>query len=222
MNFKKYIIMFLAVILSTSTFSMLNIKLLSNSINEKEKIYNYEVHTDLYKNPIVRNFQLKVENKKNKTIKTLYTYRNVFDNKDKFVADDKPIYEKVYEMVIKFDKKGRLKETYEKSYVISLEEMDMMMYIPIKKIKSTYKYYSEKEKKKLKTDKTGTVKYEKAYNKIYFGSGEKSSENIEKLIKYLVPESKIDDYNVLDLGILREEIENKDEEEIFLRGSVTF
>ncbi|MDP0494063.1 MAG: hypothetical protein Q7K48_07185 [Fusobacterium sp. JB021] len=222
MNFKKYIIMILMVILSTSAFSNIRIKVLSNSTKLNKKIYTYEVTDEINGNPIVRNFYLVITKDKNKVNKKLYTYRNVFDNKDKFIIDEEAINEKIYEITTKYDDKERIVSTNEKSYLISLDHIDMIMYVPIKTLKTSYKYYSKKEKQKLKIEDTGIMKYEKFYKKIFYGSGEISAKKLEKIITYLIPESKIEEYNILDLGILKEEIQNNDEEEIFLRGSIAF
>lgn len=222
MNFKRIVTLLLLMTIYTSSFSKINIKLLEASSNKKDKIFTYQVTDDVAGKSIVRNFYLSVRKDKNKITKKLYTYRNVFDNKDKFIIDEEAKNEKIYEIVIKKDNKGKTKSKIEKSYLINLNHMDMIMYTPIKTIKTTYKYYSPKEKKKLKTKETGVMKYEKFYKKIFYGSGEISSKKLEEIITYLIPESKITEYNILDLGILREEIKNNDEEEIFLKGEVTF
>ncbi|WP_281833208.1 hypothetical protein [Propionigenium maris] len=109
-----------------------------------------------------------------------------------------------------------MKKVVEKSYVLNLEGRDLIMYVPIKTIKKTYKYFGPKDENK------GEVKVEKFYRKIMYGSGEVSSGILEEMIEEIIPESTLRSYNILDLGELKEVVENEDAEEIFLRGTIKF
>lgn len=226
MNFKK-ITVFLFLFISILSFSEAEIKLIDVNVKEslKERVENrrYKTVTKIDdKTNKETNFLLKTEKKKGQTVKTLYVDRRVMNNRNGKIKDQKKILEKVYQLKIQYNEENKVKKVLEKSYVIDLNEKVLIMYVPIKTLKSTYKYYTPKEKEKLKTEKEGILTVEKFYKKIFYNSGEKSPLKFEKIIARLVPESKIEEYNILDLGILKDTIMNKDKEQIFLRGKIEF
>lgn len=226
MNSKK-ITLLLFFFISIISFSAAEIKLIDINVEEglKERIENrrYKAVTKIDDETSKEtNFLLKTEKKKSLTVKTLYVDRRVMNNRNGKIKEQKKVLEKVYQLKIKYNKEGKVKKVLEKSYVIDLNEKVLIMYVPIKTLKSTYKYYTSKEKEKLKTKKNGILTMEKFYKKIFYHSGEKSALKFEKIISKLVPESQIEEYNVLDLGILKDEIMNQDKEQIFLRGKIEF
>lgn len=226
MNSKKIKVL-LFFFLSILSFSEAEIKLMDIKVEEglKERVENRRYKTvtkiDAETNKET-NFLLTTEKKKGQTIKTLYVDRRVMNNRNGKIKDQTKILEKVYQLKIQYNKENKVKKVLEKSYVIDLNEKVLIMYVPIKTLKSTYKYYTPKEKEKLKTEKEGILTVEKFYKKIFYNSGEKSALKFEKIITRLVPESKIEEYNILDLGILKDTIMNKDKEQIFLRGKIEF
>jgi len=226
MNSKKIIILFFFFI-SMISFSEAEIKLVDIIVKEglKERVESqkYKVITkgDKETNKETQ-FLLKVEKKKGLTVKTLYVDRRIMDNRNGEIKEQKKVLEKIYQLKIKYNKENKIKKLVEKLYIIDLDGKVLIMYLPIKTLKSTYKYYTSKEKEKLKTKKEGILKSEKFYRKIFYNSGEKSALKFEKIISRLIPESKIEEYNVLDLGILKDKIMNEDKEEIFLRGKIEF
>lgn len=226
MNSKK-ITLLLFFFISILSFSEAEIKLMDIDVQEglKERVENrrYKTVTKIDDETNKEtNFLLTTEKKKDQTIKTLYVDRRVMNNRNGEIKDQKKILEKVYQLKIQYNKENKVKKVLEKSYVIDLNEKVLIMYVPIKTLKSTYKYYTPKEKEKLKTEKEGILTVEKFYKKIFYNSGEKSALKFEKIIARLVPESKIEEYNILDLGILKDTIMNKDKEQIFLRGKIEF
>lgn len=224
MNFKK-VVTFLLFIIYLNSFSALKVSETGIKIEENAK-WRKEVHEFKSIVPInkdvdeEREFVLKVEKNKHKSIKTLYTNRKVKDNKKGKIREKEKKLEKVYQMITDFNKEGKVNKIIEKSYLINLKGEDFIMYVPIKTIKSTYKYYSKKERKKR--EKSGIMTVEKFYKKIFYGSGEKASNEFEKIIKKIIPESHIESYNTLDLGFMKEIIKNEDSKEIFFRGKVEF
>ncbi|MGB6129684.1 MAG: hypothetical protein WBG30_13145 [Psychrilyobacter sp.] len=226
MNSKK-IMLLLFLFVSIISFSAVEIKLVDVNVNEgiKERNENrrYKVTTKIDGNVSKEtHFLLKTEKKSSTTVKTLYVDRRVMNNRNGKIKSQKKTLEKVYQLEIKYNKEGKVKKVLEKSYVIDLNGKVLIMYVPIKILKSMYKYYTPEEKKKLKTKKNGILALEKFYRKIFYHSGEKSALKFEEIISKLIPESKIREYNVLDLGILKDEIMNEDKEQIFLRGKIEF
>ena len=226
MNSKK-ITLLLFFFISILSFSEAEIKLMDINVEEglKERVENrrYKTVTKIDDETNKEtNFLLRTEKKKGQTIKTLYVDRRVMNNRNGEIKDQKKILEKVYQLKIQYNKENKVKKVLEKSSVIDLNEKVLIMYVPVKTLKSTYKYYTPKEKEKLKTEKEGVLTVEKFYKKIFYNSGEKSALKFEKIIARLVPESKIEEYNILDLGILKDTIMNKDKEQIFLRGKIEF
>lgn len=131
---------------------------------------------------------------------------------------------KLYQLRADYSSDGKIQKVTEKSYLINLNGDDIVMYIPIKTIKTKYEYYSKKEKlkDKNKQDKTGFVTIEKSYNKIFYGSEGNKESKLEKTISQIIPESRIDQYNTLDLGTLKDVIKKNNTEELFLKGKLEF
>ena len=185
--------------------------------------YSYEITLNIDEiSEKVREVFLEIKKSKNSVLKTLYTKINTIDNRDGEIKDPEGRWGKIYQLRMDYDKDGRIKTTREKVYVIDLGEHSAIMYIPLKEIKKKYRYFTPKEKENMENFINGEIKIEKFYRKIFYGSGEKSSIELEKMIKEIIPESDIENYNSIDYGFYKDVINNNDEEEIFFRGTIEF
>ncbi|GLI57404.1 hypothetical protein PM10SUCC1_29180 [Propionigenium maris DSM 9537] len=228
MNFKSFLYLMAIFLIFGSTSKAddaVKVELVDRSVKELRRGGSIETEEYLIKNEVgnreEERYYFKVESLKREKVmeKKVFVKGEVFNNATGEKETGIPTWRKIYQIKMVNDTEGRIKKVFEKSYVMSLEGREVIMYVPIKTIKKRHRYY-DSVGKSGERESAEEVDIEKFYRKIFYGSGEKSSVKTEALLKEIVPESTLMEYNTLDLGDLKEVVENEDEEEFFLKGTI--